>query len=222
MRPSLRPVEIKNLSERHTPARGLEIWRSCTPVYTVTTAVALLALTVLLNLLLVGSLSYFFDLSFVVICLLAGLMVRPGEAWNMALLPPALLVGIVLLLAPLGSATVASPEDSVMQAIITGVIGHSAALVAGWALFAAALWFNETGGDTVTEWDDFADERRENASLAEDAPLSPADITQQSGLGNDEALLSPELHGPSELKGLASGQPSNLDGSPAPTRSTSG
>lgn len=190
MRPNVVAVDIKAFADEHRPQAGVGLWRTCSPTYTVTAAVAAVACVVLLNLLLVGELSFFFDLCFVVICLGAGLMVRPGEAWNVALVPPLLLVGTVVFLALISPGTVAASDDSTMQAMITGVTSHSGALLCGYLAFGVALWSGNTSTE-VQAWDDF-----EDIDSAE-----PDDL--------DDA--------PEEVD-----QPSNLVGSPAPTRSTSG
>lgn len=152
MRHSVGAVEIRARAEQHRPAPGVDIWRACTPLYTIMTAVAATTCVVLLNLLLVGELSYFFDLCFVVICLVAGLMARPGEAWNVALVPPILLVATVCFLAALSPGTVAEADDGTVQAIITGVTTHSGALLVGFALFGLALW---TGASNAPRADAF-------------------------------------------------------------------
>ncbi len=94
---------------------------------------------VLLNLLLVGRLSFFFDLCFVVICLGAGLLARQGEGWNVGLTPPMLLLMVVIFLSVLAPGTVAESQDSALQAVITAMTRHSTALISGYLLFLAAL-----------------------------------------------------------------------------------
>lgn len=209
MRPNVEAVDLKALADESRPRAGTDLWRACTPLYMVMVAVAATACVVLLNLLLVGRLSFFFDLCFVVICLAAGLLVRPGEVWNVALLPPALMVGTVVFLALLSPATVAEADDSAVQAMITGVTNHAAALMAGYLVFGVALWTgNETAG--VQEWDE----------LEDDASLEPDDAFD--GAEDLESAEGFENAGPPGATWEPQAQSSNLDGSPAPTRSTSG
>ena len=98
------------------------------------------ALTVVaLDIGLVGQLSLFFDLCFVVLCLGLALAVRPDDFFTVGVLPPLIMVAVFALLGAVSPATVAHPEDSVVQAVVTGVATHSGALVAGYALCLGTL-----------------------------------------------------------------------------------
>jgi hypothetical protein len=98
------------------------------------------ALTVVvLDIGLVGELSLFFDLCFVVLCLGLALAVRPDDFFTVGVLPPLIMVAVFALLGAVSPATVAHPEDSVVQAVVTGLATHSGALVAGYALCLGTL-----------------------------------------------------------------------------------
>ena len=84
--------------------------------------------------LLVGHLRLFFDLCFVVVCLGAALMVRPRDYFTVGVLPPLLMFGTMVIVALNGPQVIASPHDSVVQAVITGLAHHSLALFAGYAV----------------------------------------------------------------------------------------
>ena len=84
--------------------------------------------------LLVGRLSLFFDLSFITLCLFLAVRVEYESLYLGAVLPPVLLVSVVLLLGLVSPAMVAEPDDGVVQSLVTGIATHSVALVAGWAL----------------------------------------------------------------------------------------
>ncbi|WP_162599859.1 DUF6542 domain-containing protein [Nocardioides solisilvae] len=114
--------------------------------------------------LLVGELSLFFDLCFITLCLALAVRVREDGWFVMGLYPPVLMLAVFVLLGLVAPQVVAEPDDGVVQAVISGLTHHSAALLVGYALSLAAWW------------------RRSSAA----------------------------------------GQPSNRDGSPDPTLSTSG
>lgn len=98
-------------------------------------ATALLAAlsTAALNLALTGRLSLFFDLTFVVVCLVAAFAVRPRDFFVAGVLPPLLMLATVTSLAVLARGTVAEEVDSLVQAVVSGLAHHAGGLVAGYA-----------------------------------------------------------------------------------------
>lgn len=82
----------------------------------------------------VGHLGLFFDLCFVVICLISALMVRPRDFFTVGVLPPLLMFATMVLVALNGPKVIAAPHDSTVQAVITGLAHHSVALFAGYAV----------------------------------------------------------------------------------------
>jgi hypothetical protein len=95
--------------------------------------------TAWLNVLLTARLSLFFDLTFVVLCLVAALAVRRRDFFVVGVYPPLLMLGIVTMLALPARATVADEVDSVVQAVVSGLAHHASGLVAGYALTLAVL-----------------------------------------------------------------------------------
>ena len=83
---------------------------------------------------MVGHLRLFFDLCFVVVCLGAALMVRPRDFFTVGVLPPLLMFGTMVIVALNGPKVIATPQDGVVQAVITGLAHHSLALFAGYAV----------------------------------------------------------------------------------------
>lgn len=81
-----------------------------------------------------GHLRLFFDVCFVAICLLSALMVRPRDFFTVGVLPPLLMLGTMVIVALNGPKVIASPHDSLVQAVITGLAHHSIALFAGYAV----------------------------------------------------------------------------------------
>ena len=93
------------------------------------------ALTVIVvNVAMVGRVSMFFDLWFVLLCLGLALLVRPRDFFTVGVLPPLLMFATMVLVALNGSQVIADPHDSTVQAIITGLAHHSVALFAGYAV----------------------------------------------------------------------------------------
>ena len=89
---------------------------------------------ILLNLVGAGRIGLFFDLSFVVVCVAAALAIRPSEFFVAGVLPPLLMTGTVATLAIVDRSAVAEPDDSFVQAIVSGLAHHVIALVLGYFL----------------------------------------------------------------------------------------
>jgi uncharacterized protein DUF6542 len=83
---------------------------------------------------LAGRLGLFFDLCFVVICLVAALKVRPRDFFTVGVLPPLLMLATMVLVALNGAQVIATRHDSTVQAVITGLAHHSVALFASYAV----------------------------------------------------------------------------------------
>jgi hypothetical protein len=86
------------------------------------------------NLALTSRLTLFFDLTFVVLCLMAALAVRPRDFFVVGVLPPVALLITIAVLATLARPSVADEGDSLVQAVVSGLAHHAGALVAGYAL----------------------------------------------------------------------------------------
>src|SRR5262249_19814191 len=67
------------------------------------------------------------------------LLVRQSDMFTVGVLPPLLMVGTFLLLAITRTASIARPDDGVVQAVVTGLGNHSIALTLGYALTLGAL-----------------------------------------------------------------------------------
>jgi hypothetical protein len=117
-----------------------EWWEGSTPGNEVVALAAALVLTAAAaETALVGHLRLFFDLWFVLVCLGAALLVRPGDFFTVGVLPPLLMAGTMVIVALNGPRVIATPHDSVVQAVITGLAHHSLALFAGYAVCLATL-----------------------------------------------------------------------------------
>lgn len=101
--------------------------------------VALTLTVVAVDLALVGRLSLFFDLGFVAVCVGLALVVRPGDFFAVGVLPPLLMSSVFALVALGRPAAVAHAHDSLVQAVVSGLATHSAALLLGYAGCLATL-----------------------------------------------------------------------------------
>lgn len=88
---------------------------------------------------LVGRLSLFFDLSFVTLCLMLAIRVQPDGFFTVALLPPLLMVSVFVLVGAVAPELIAQPTDGVVQAVVSGLTHHSAALFCGYAVCLGTL-----------------------------------------------------------------------------------
>ncbi len=82
---------------------------------------------------LTGGLTIFFDLCFVVICLVGAMAVRRHDLFTTAVLPPlvfAATIGAVAVLAP----TTFADASGLSKTFLTGLTAHAGALVAGYAV----------------------------------------------------------------------------------------
>lgn len=100
---------------------------------------ALVVTAVAFDLTFAGRLTMFFDLAFVVACLGLALVVRSDDVFTVGVLPPLLMLAGCVLLAAVDPAALGAPGDGVVQATVTGLAHHSAALVNGFALCLATL-----------------------------------------------------------------------------------
>ncbi len=96
-------------------------------------------LVVLLNLVSAGRIGLFFDLSFVLVCVVAALAIRPAEFFLVGVLPPLLMAGTITVLAVLDRSSVADERDGMVQAVVSGLAHHVTALLIGYALTLAIL-----------------------------------------------------------------------------------
>jgi hypothetical protein len=100
----------------------------------VSLGVAVTLTAVSIDVLLVGRLTLFFDLCFIVLCLGLAALVRRSDFFLVALLPPVLLTVVFGFVALVARDALADPGDSVLQAVVSGVATHGVALFIGYAL----------------------------------------------------------------------------------------
>jgi hypothetical protein len=100
---------------------------------------ALTLTAVSIDLLLSGSLSLFFDLTFVASCLLLARQVRPSDFFTVGVLPPLMMLGVFVLAGVVAPGLIAHPRDGVVQAVVSGLSVHAGALIAGYLLALGVL-----------------------------------------------------------------------------------
>jgi len=101
--------------------------------------VALALSAAALDLLLADRLTLFFDLCFVVVCLVLALRVRPGDFFTVGVAPPLLMLGLFVLVAAAPRAAIARADDSVVQAVVSGLAHHAGALAVGYGVALGVL-----------------------------------------------------------------------------------
>lgn len=120
----------------------------------VSLGVAVTLTAVSIDVLLVGRLTLFFDLCFMVLCLAMAALVRRRDFFLVALLPPLLMTVVFGFVALVARGAIADAGDSVLQAVISGVATHGIALFLGYALCLAWLGWRlhrEGEADIATE-----------------------------------------------------------------------
>ena len=101
--------------------------------------VAVALSVIVVNVALVGRVSMFFDLWFVLLCLGLALLVRQRDFFTVGVLPPLIMVVGFAILAVDRPGAIASPRDGLVQAVVSGLAHHSVALVCGYALCLVTL-----------------------------------------------------------------------------------
>jgi hypothetical protein len=96
--------------------------------------VALALTSAVLDLWLFDSLTLFFDICFVLLCVAMALLVRPRDFFTVGVLPPLLMVVVFTLLGGTRAEVVADAGDGVVQAVVAGLGHHAGALVTGYLL----------------------------------------------------------------------------------------
>ncbi len=151
------------------------------------------AAIVLIDLALFDHLGPLFDIGFVLVGITAALAVRPRDFFTVGVLPPFLLLGVLAVLAVVQPGAVAGADDGIGQALVAGLAHHSG------ALFAADVNVLVVIGIRVR----IRMVRRDRTARR----ASPYAVHGGAGAPLDRD---------------AGRDYSNLDGSPAPTRTTSG
>lgn len=89
-------------------------------------------LLVALDVALTGGLSLFFETGFVWICVGAALAVRPADFFRIGVLPPLLMLGLVTATAIGHRDWVARADESLIQAVVSGLTHQAGALLVGY------------------------------------------------------------------------------------------
>ncbi|MDN4160174.1 DUF6542 domain-containing protein [Nocardioides abyssi] len=98
---------------------------------------------VVLDVWLLGDVGLLFDLCFVGLCVALALRVRPSDFFVVGVLPPLLMLVVFAMLGSTRPDTIAQPHDGAVQAVVSGLSTHSAALVVGYLLCLACLFVRQ-------------------------------------------------------------------------------
>ena len=99
-----------------------------------------LALTVaVLDTLITGSVTWAFDICFVVLCAALAVLVAPRDMFTVGVLPPVIMLTVFVLVAIANADALGRRDDSVAQAVVSGLAHHSLALCLGYGMCLALL-----------------------------------------------------------------------------------
>ena len=96
-------------------------------------------LVIALDLAIFGRLNLVFDIGFVLVCVGAALAVHPRDFFQVGVLPPLLLLGLITLLALVHRAWIAESGDGLVQAVVSGLAHRASGLLAAYLLVLAVL-----------------------------------------------------------------------------------
>lgn len=96
-----------------------------------------------------GRLSQFFDLCFVLVCIVAALAVRRSGLFTVGVTPPLVLVTVLSAFTIVDPATLTAEHLAFISTLLTGLAHHAAALVAGHGSALAILVARGTIGDAT-------------------------------------------------------------------------
>ena len=94
---------------------------------------------VTLDLIVFSDVTLFTDITFVLVCAVAALAVRPRDFFVVGVCPPLLMAGAFTVLALLRRGALAEPTDGFFQALVSGLAHHAGALVIGYGVTLAVL-----------------------------------------------------------------------------------
>ena len=109
------------------------------PRLVVFSAVAAAACTALNLMLTSGSLTFFFDLCFVVVCLVSTMAVKRADMFTAGVLPPLLYAGVIAVLTIVAPEAFAAGSGGVSKVFLTGLADHAFGLVSGYAVALATV-----------------------------------------------------------------------------------
>lgn len=100
---------------------------------------ALALTTVLLDVLVTGSVTWIFDLGFVALCAALAVLVTPRDMFTVGVLPPLIMLVVFVLVSLADAEALGQPGDSTAQGVVSGLAHHSLALCLGYGLCLALL-----------------------------------------------------------------------------------
>lgn len=97
-------------------------------------AISACVLLIVVDLIVSAELGLIFDTGFVVLCGAIALAIRPEDFFSVGILPPMLLLGLFAALGVVDRGSIAPPDDSLVQSVISGLAHHSGPLLVGYGL----------------------------------------------------------------------------------------
>ncbi|GAB7005166.1 hypothetical protein JCM18899A_26390 [Nocardioides sp. AN3] len=94
---------------------------------------------VLLDVSLTGSVSWVFDVCFVVLCAALAVLVVPRDLFTVGVLPPLIMLVVFVLVSLVDTDALGHRDDAAPQAVVSGLAHHSLALCLGYGLCLALL-----------------------------------------------------------------------------------
>jgi len=79
-----------------------------------------------------GRLGLVFDLVFVGVCVIVALLVRPEDFFTVGVLPPLIMLTVFVLVGISHRVAIATDDDALAQAVVTGLAHHAVALGIGY------------------------------------------------------------------------------------------
>jgi hypothetical protein len=97
-------------------------------------AVALALTAALLDVAVTGSVTWIFDICFVLLCIALALLVAPKDLFTVGVLPPLVMLGVFVVIGFADADALGHRDDSVGQAVVSGLAHHSLALCLGYGV----------------------------------------------------------------------------------------
>lgn len=157
-------------------------------------AISACVLLIVVDLVVSAELGLIFDTGFVVLCAAIALAIRPDEFFYVGILPPILLLGLFVVLGVVDRGSIAPPDDSLVQAVISGLAHHSGPLLVGYGVSLGILGIRSR----VLRRRAAAAEATEDYSKREASP-APYRVTSGAPEVKSTTVVGNEPHSPESM-----------------------
>ncbi len=146
-----------------------------------------------------SDLGLLFDTGFVLLCMMIALAIKPTDFFAVGVLPPMLLLGLFVVLGVIDRGSIAPADDSLIQAVISGLAHHSGSLLVGYTLALAILAIRSRVLRRCAAEDAAPQVRRsENYSKREVSP-APYRVTSGAPEVKSTTVVGNEPHSPESM-----------------------